>query len=939
MNPRLFLIVLVVALRAQFGSAADAIDFEHDVAPILQQHCLSCHSDNIRKGDVSLTTIADILENEYLVPQDANASHLMDLISGSEPEMPKEGEPLEPTEIETIRRWIESGAGWPDNVTLREQSKADSSWWSLQPLATQSSFKTIDEFIRDGLSAEDLRMNPQADRRTLIRRATYDLTGLPPTPAEVDAFLNDKSPHAYEQLIDRLLSSQHYGERWGRHWLDVTRFGESNGFERNVIIGDLWPFRDYVIKSLNEDKPFDDFIRQHLAGDVIDSGNPDVEIGSAFLVAGPYDNVGNKDAAQVAQIRANTIDEMIRATTEAFLGLTVGCARCHDHKFDPILQQDYYQLYASFAGVRHGSRVVATQAEQNARKAQTTSLERQKRTLTKTRDDLKASVQKRAADNLQQYTQGWKRNKVERTGTEESFPEVEARFLRFTCEAADSNPASRSFRVDEFEVWSTGPDSFNVALLSNGGKASGPSRVIEDFPGAYGPQLAIDGKFGARFISTSPVLLLEFAKPQKINRVFFSSARNESTADQSKFAFVADYRIEVSLDGETWQLVADGSDREAVNKAHRDHRLFQFEVTEDERKELAELDQQIKVANRKLNAIPKLRSVWVGNHVDVDAKGPFHVFVGGSPQRRGQEVTPASMSTLQPVFDGYSLASDSDQFHRRTALADWIVHPQNPLTPRVLANRLWHYHFGTGIVRTPNDFGYMGEQPSHPELLDFLASELIKNDWRIKPLHKRIMMSQTYQQSSQFRDQAATVDAEDRLLWRFPPRRLSAEEIRDTMLSISGKMDKRMGGPGFRLYQYLQDNVATYVPLDKHGPETFRRAIYHQNARASRTDLMTDFDQPDCAFSTARRAATTTPLQALTTLNHDFTIVMAQEMARRLEKSSVVAEQQVKEAFLLCYGRPANDTETQSCLELIRSHGLAAFCRVLMNTSELIYVL
>ncbi|NND98830.1 MAG: DUF1553 domain-containing protein, partial [Pirellulaceae bacterium] len=855
-------------------------------------------------------------------------------------------------------QWIAQGAPWPDDLHVRERSKADKTWWSLQPLANSPKGVGIDQFIGAKLAQSGLKRNPIADRRTLIRRATYDLTGLPPTPEQVAAFVVDPDPDAYEKLLDRLLQSPHYGERWGRHWLDVVRFGESNGFERNVIIDNLWPFRDYVIASLNDDKPLNQFIREHIAGDVVAPGDRNREIGSAFLVAGPYDNVGNKDAAQVAQIRANTIDEMIRATSEAFLGLTVGCARCHDHKFDPIEQADYYKLYATFAGVRHGSRVVAT-AEQRADHAEKLApLNQQKQKLETQRRNISKRISERAKQNAQTHAASWVRDPVDRTRTEETFKPQMARFVRLICEATDKNPKARhGFRIDEFEIWSTARElsahesvanestadnssgnSVNVALASSGSKATGPSRVIEDFPGAYGPQLAIDGKFGARFISTSDRLTIELAEPTKIDRVVFSSARNESSSDQPKFVFVADYRIELSLDAQKWVEVASGRDRKPVSDAHRDHRL-RLLVTEDaDTKELAKLSAAINEITKQMNAVAPLPTVWVGNHVAADAKGPFHVFVGGSPQRKGAEVTLTSLSTLSDSAPTYELPADADQTQRRKALADWIVSEQNPLTSRVLVNRLWHYHFGTGIVDTPSDFGYMGGEPSHSELLDFLARQLIDGGWRFKPLHKTIMMSQTYRQSGEYRQQAAKVDADSRLLWRFPPRRLSAEEIRDTMLSLSGKLDTTMGGPGFRLYRYLQDNVATYVPLDEHGPETYRRAIYHQNARAARTDLMTDFDQPDCAFSTARRAQTTTPLQALTTLNHQFTLDMAAAMAQRLQSETDDVDRQINRAFQLAYCRAPSLDETAECIELIQEHTLSAFCRILLNTSELIHV-
>ena len=340
------------------------------------------------------------------------------------------------------------------------------------------------------------------------------------------------------------------------------------------------------------------------------------------------------------------------------------------------------------------------------------------------------------------------------------------------------------------------------------------------------------------------------------------------------------------------------------------------------------------------------------------------MFLGGNPQKKGDEVAAASLEVLSSkAFNelGYRLSANVPESERRLALADWLVHPDNPLTPRVLANRLWHYHFGTGIVDTPSDFGYMGGRPTHPELLDFLALKLKENGWRIKAMHRLIMLSDTYQQSSEYREDAAKIDGDSRLLWRFPPRRLSAEEVRDTMLMVGGKLKQVArrsakaadgdatfaerkatipdGGPGFRLYHFMQDNVCTYVPLDKHGPETYRRAVYHQNARASVVDLMTEFDQPDCTFSAPKRSETTTPLQALTMLNHSFTLDMAAALAERLKQDAgddIAA--QIERAYQLCYGRTATGEEIAACRELVNDHGIIALCRVILNTSEMIYV-
>jgi len=954
---RLIGLLICAGQAAAFAASSQAdepVRFAIDIAPIFAQHCVRCHSAENEKGKISLATFEDLEEKQYVVAGDPDSSYLIELITaaaGERPKMPQDGKSLSDEQVDLIRRWITEGAKWPDGVTVRKKWRPDKSWWSLQPLSvgrlsessghpSGSPATTIDDFILAKLAEQGLTLNPPAGRRTLIRRVTYDLTGLPPLPEEVEAFVNDSDPRAYELLVERLLNSPRYGERWGRHWLDVVRFGESRGFERNEIINDIWPFRDYVIRSLNEDKPIGQLIREHLAGDVFGKDDPDVEVGSAFLVAGPYDDVGNQDPVQAAQIRANTIDEIIRATGEAFLGLTIGCARCHDHKFDPILQRDYYSLYATFAGIRHGSRVVATSQEKATHAAMETPLTQRLDELTKQRDALTRSVMKRAQERVSEHRKRWKRKPTRHQGTEETFSPVEARFVRLVSEGQDADPQNvDSFSVDEFDVWSAEEKPRNVALAVCGAKASGPSRVIEDFPGAYGPQLAIDGKTGARFLATGGHLTIELAKPTRINRVFFSNARGQIQPQQQKFAFVADYRIEVSDDGQNWIEVANGRDRMPVNSAHRDKRLRELEITQAERARSNQLNWQIAAVERTRKAVPPLRTVWVGERSADDAKGPFHVFLGGSPQRKGDPVVPASLSALAGVTPGYRFAEETAEVQRRQALADWIVHPDNPLTPRVLSNRIWQYHFGTGLVDTPSDFGYMGGRPTHPELLDWLAQQLLQGGWRLKVLHKQIMMSRTYRQSSDYRESAAKLDGDSRLLWRFPPRRLSAEEIRDTMLSVSGKLDTQLGGPGFRLYRYLQDNVATYVPLDEHGPETYRRAVYHQNARAARTDLMTEFDQPDCAFSTPRRAETTTPLQALTALNHDFTLDMARALAERLEKNAGDNPMaQVRTAFALCYGRHPHAGEVTECVELIRQVSLAAFCRVMLNTSELIYV-
>jgi hypothetical protein len=944
---------LFVPLASWGGLASSGlgapVDFVKEVKPFLEQKCLGCHNPNIAKGDLDLSTAAFVLDpsGEIVVPGHAGKSDLYLVATpeapGEKPYMPEEGDPLTEAEAELLRRWIDEGAKWPEGLVLKEASKADRSWWSYLPLADPT-HATIDAFVKERLEEEGLSMNPPAGKRELIRRLTYDLVGLPPTPEEVDAFVADEDPQAYERLVDRLLASPHYGERWGRHWLDVVRFGESKGYERNVIIDNAWPFRDYVIRSLNEDKPMDRFIREHLAGDVFGKDDPEVELGSAFLVAGPYDDVGNQDKDAAAQIRANTLDEIINATGESFLGMTLGCARCHDHKFDPISQRDYYALYATFAGVRHGDRDLAPAEEKRARAETLRPLQERKKAIEAEQKTVMDEIRKRGEAKLADFETRWIRPPVDRTETGETFAPVTAKFVRLVCEAQDQNPNIASgFRLDEFEVWSAGEKPKNVALAANGAKASGASRQIEDFPGAYGPQLAIDGKTGERYFAAGNDLVVELAEPIAIDRIVFSSAKGESTPAHTKFVFVADYRLEVSDDGKTWREVAHGRDRKPANPAHRDFRLHSAERTKDETERLAALHREVAEVDKAIAAVPPPRLVWIGNASAADAKGPFHLFVGGSPQKPGETVAPASLSTLAEVAPSYELPVETPESERRLAFADWTVHPDNPLTPRVLANRIWQYHFGTGIVDTPNDFGYMGGRPTHPELLDFLATKLKENGWRLKAMHRLVLLSETYRQSAAWQEEAGKVDGEARLLWRFPPRRLSAEEVRDTILAVSGKLDPAMGGAGFRLYRFIQDNVSTYVPLDEHGPGTYRRAVYHQNARASVVDLMTDFDQPDCAFSVPARAETTTPLQALTMLNHRFTLDMATALADRLRetaggKAGENPEEQAQTAFRLLYQRAPDADEVAKTAEAIRKIGLKAVCRALLNSSELIYL-
>ena len=975
------------ALAAEENQSTDqrAEFFREKVEPIFVGKCLECHAAE-KKGELDLrnrkTALAGGESGVVIRPDRPDESLLYRHVRDGE--MPPK-DPLSKEQIAVLQRWIADGAYFPeqplDLFSATTEHRAGYDWWSLRPLRQDrppqisSSSKRgsvfnqwrqnpIDRFVAAKLQAKGLDPSPPASPSVLIRRASYDLIGLPPTTGERRDFLDacaretgsseTVGQQAYRRLIDRLLASPRYGEHWGRHWLDVVRYGESAGFEQNFIIENVWPFRDYVIRSFNEDIPFDRFFVEHLAGDIVGGEDRAAIAGTIFLVCGPYDSVGNQDKAAQRKIRAGEIDEMIRATSETFLGLTVGCARCHDHKFDPISQRDYYSMFASLRGVRHGSRIVASKEKRKQRARLLATLNTQKAELLERVKQMERAILNKDPAEIAKIEAQWTRPKTSLKQTEESFSPVSARYVRLVVLGVSRNAVYKTgFLLDEFEVWTAGTNSRNVALARNGGVVTGGSRQIKDFADAYSVNHVNDGLFNARWQAIGNKLTVKLATEEIINRVAFSTNRTGAPGQERLDIFPCEYRIEVSRDGKSWREIANAADRVPIDKKHRKVRLLRQLATETEAKQLRETRIKFNKLGERINNLPKLESWWIGDLRQ--PKDKTYVFLGGDPERKGDAVVPASIKTIHRAAASYALAADTPESKRRLALAQWIVANDNPLTPRVLVNRLWHYHFGSGIVNTPSDFGFMGGRPSHPALLDWLARRLHQVAWRIKPLHAEIMLSQAYRQSSLYRAQAAAIDGEGRLLWRFPPRRLSSDELRDTMLETAGKLQFRMGGYGFRLYHYFRDNVSSYTPLEKHGPETYRRAVYHQPARAAQVDLLADFDGPDCAFATPRRSSTTTPLQALTLMNHSFTIDMAGFLADRLRKESelrprvgdaevamaeddVLQSKYIRLAFERLYGRPPSREEIQAGSSLIERFGLRAFCRAMLNSSELIYI-
>ena len=917
---------------------------------VLKQRCLGCHDSKLKTSGLDLSSLQDALKGgtrgPALVPQQPKESLLFKRVRAGE--MPPTGA-LPAEEIEVLRLWIEAGAPWTGRLegpSLRPRGGPD--WWSLQPLQYPIVPQTdgipqawrrslIDRFIYAKLAEKGLQPSPPADRHTFIRRATFDLLGLPPTPPEIDAFVKDTSPDAYEKLIDRLLSSPHYGERWGRHWLDVVRFGESHGFEQNHLRERAWPYRDYVIRSLNEDKPFTQMILEQLAGDQVAPGKPEVTAATGFMVAGVYDTVKIKNVDGELQKRANELDDMVSTTSTAFLGLTVGCARCHDHKFDPILQKDYYRLQAVFAGVRHGEREWCTTAERQAYEKQADPIRSQIAEAEKQFESLKSRLSSRLGpEGIKDFEAQFK-PAVRPDLNEDWFTPQPARFIRMTIH--EVAPGGRPEPcVDEFEVFGPESPTVNLALASLGTKATARSSFFVSQTYDYKADFLNDGRSGNNSTWVSGEkgqgqFTLELPRVATVHRVVWTRDRQGVYKDR----LITGYDIEISLSGETWERVASSKDRLPHDPKLREKTMLLSAADSTEQQAWKEQSARLSALNEELAAIAKLPTAYLGTFQQPE---PTRLLKRGNPGDPGEEITAGSLVVMNKTIPGFAFSQDTPEGERRLGLARWLGDDRNPLTARVLANRIWHYHFGKGLVGTPSDFGFNGERPTHPELLDWLAARLQQLQWRLKPLHREIMLSAVYRQSCQHDAKAAAADNDGRLLWRFPPRRLEAEALRDAILSVSGKLDKTMGGPGFRLYNYKVDNVALYRPRDRYTSETFRRSVYHQAARSVRNDLLASYDCPDTTIPEPKRVVTTTVLQALNLLNDSFVVEQARFFAARLaSEAGADVRAQVDLAFRLAFGRAPGEDELSASIDLVKRRGLWVFCRALFNANEFVYLM
>ena len=878
----------------------------------------------------------------------------------------------------------------PASTALKEVQRQEQAHdhWSFLPLVrpqVPSGIHPVDAYIQSFLKEKGLDPNPPAEPRELVRRIYFDMLGLPPTPEEMDAYEKDASPDRYEKLVERLLASPRYGERWARHWLDVVRYTESQGFEYDRLRDNAWPYRDYVIRSLNADKPYDQFMREQLAGDVLEPVTRDGILGASLLVSGPWDQAGNSqaNATQRAVTREEEMEDLVSVVGQTFLGLTINCARCHDHKFDPISLGDYYRVKAVFDGVRHGERSVESPAELQVRTDQRNRCQREISEAQAVLDELDAEGSKKASAAMASGPQeigprAFLRWDFESTANVHQPVElkggavVNGGRLRLSQPGAflQTPPLSKDIREKTLEAWvslsdleqkggaaltiesgdgskfdaivfaelqprkwAAGSDGLNrTRTLEAPEESSGPGTLIH-MVAVYGTdngiQLYRNGKpYGPSYTPGSPLqtykagdahLLLGKRHTGGGNPWLTGAIRQAALYDRalSSDEVAAAYRSGGRIVPED-QILAHLSPAQRVL---RDRALSRRQKAQEEWYEVGRFTAPVVYAGKREQPLPT-RILKRG-----DVKSP------------GDLVAPGGLAMVRGINPDFGLSPEAPEAQRRVKFAQWISDRQNPLPARVMANRLWQFHFGQALVATPSDLGMSGSRPSHPLLLDWLAQELIDSGWSLKSLHRRILTSQTYRQSARFRADAAARDADNQWFWRYPPRRLEAEAVRDAMLSVSGQLNLQLGGPSFRPFTTSEYGATFYHLFDKGDPEYNRRTVYRMNINSGKEPLLDSLDCPDPSVKTPRRGVTTTPLQALGLMNSSFVQRQAAELARRaLQLSDHQLPHAVESVYRLALGRPATANERQQAEVAARDRGLEHVCWVLLNSTEFVYV-
>ncbi len=896
------------------------IDFERDIMPIFEHNCLHCHGPDEQESGLRVDSrIALLKGGDYgtpaLVPGDVAKSLLMMVVNYEDADfaMPPDGK-LDDSDIALLTRWVEEGGVWPGQMDAKiEQQRSDH--WSFQPVTRpkvphleprQPIHNPVDAFLQSQLAEAELSPAPAADPRTLIRRASVVLTGLPPTPEQVSAFRSAcvvDANEAYANLVDDLLASPHFGERWGQHWLDVIRWAETNGSEANLYRKNAWIYRDYVVRSFNQDKPYDQFIREQIAGDALGVGEA-----TGFLVAGPHvpaATVGREPSA-IRQARADRMDEIMQTVGASMMGVTIGCARCHNHKFDPVSIKDYYSMTGVFQDIEFGGRFPEF-SESHPRRQRGEAL-------------WSKILQQR---RLLSPDGGWEENWG-------AYRELH--FKPVTTQAVRIEFKKPNLGLDELEVFGTADENLNLAAARQRTKLTGfPEGGTE---GRNPIERVSDGEYGTMAWRTKlekgspqrPWIQFDFDQPHEINRMRLSSNREYfyDTDYLDKTPYLPRYEFDVSIlqNGKwqpwtgTWQV------NKNLLKKHPQRK-----------KQIARIQALIATL-----AEEGPRPSFVGRFVE---PAPTFVLLRGSPESPHDAVGPAAPE----VLDGdLNLPIDAPGAERRLKFADWISSTENPLTARVMANRIWHHVFGVGIVATTSDFGTAGALPTHPALLEWLAAEFIEptvgsqTPWSMKRLIRTLVMSHAFRQSSVPTAVGMERDGGAALLWRFPPKRVEAEVIRDSILQSSGSLDRTIGGRSYRIHN-IKKTYAQWQVIDNHGPHTWRRLLYQERMRRVDDQNFTAFDFPDCGQIRARRPVSTTPLQALNLMNSDFVVEQSKLIANRaLEDAGSDPEEAINRCFQLLLNRDPSNDESETCLQVMQEEGLNIVCRALINSNEFAFL-
>lgn len=910
-------------------SRADQVDFARDVEPILESNCWYCHGEEEQESGLRLDRRVKMLRGgdsglAAVVPGDSKKSYLIEVIRHVDPEMamPPEEDPLSDEDIETLTRWIDQGAVWPGQMDDSEEETSDH--WSFQPVVRpevpsvnddpadpKRTDHPIDAFLRDALAKRQLDYSEPADARTLIRRAAIVLTGIAPTPEQVNEFVDrfdQNADQAYTDLVDEYLDSPHFGERWAQHWLDVIRWAETNGSEANLYRKNAWIYRDYVVRAFNQDVPYDQFVREQIAGDSAGVGEA-----MGFLVAGPHvpaATVGREPSA-IRQARADRMDEIVQTVGASVMGVTMGCARCHNHKFDPISIQDYYSMTGVFQDIEFGGRFPEFSPD-HPRRQRGEAIWKQ------------IASQRRVLRELGGWEENWGAYR------ELHFAPKRTKSIRIRFKM-------RNVGLDELEVFGTEDRKENLAHQRRATVSGYPEKGID---GRFPINRLTDGQFGtmtwrantAKDAEDKPWVRIDFDGPHTIDRIRLSSNREYfyDTDYLEKKPGLPRYEFDIDV------MEQDGSWQPWTGTWSVNHQLSKKHP--ERAKVLGEVQRLI-----GLLAEEGPRPSFVGRLIRPEVT---RVLLRGSPETPRDEVAPAGPAVLGGDL---GLTGKTAGSKRRSEFAKWITAPDNPLTARVMVNRLWHHVFGTGIVPTTSDFGTAGASPSHPELLDWLAAEFVQpthsvpgtpmaSPWSTKAMIRSMVLSDAFRQSSHPTDQGMAKDSGASLLWRFPPKRVEAEVIRDSILQASGSLDRSIGGRSYRIHN-IKKTYAQWEVTNNHGPDTWRRMLYQERMRRVDDRMFTAFDFPDCGQVRAKRPVSTTPLQALNLMNSPFVLEQSERIAHRaIQESNGDSQASIERCFELILGRKPDRQETADCRKLVEQSDLSLVCRALINTNEFAFL-